>query len=58
MKNNELNMNEMEQVSGGNPLSGLVEVLKNIFRKPVKPRNPATPIVLTKTEPAVGRSKC
>lgn len=41
MKTNELNVNEMAQVSGGNFFANLEEVLRNIFGEPKKQNNPA-----------------
>lgn len=53
MKNNELNGKEMEQVSGGNFLDDLQDVLKRILPKPLKPDdNPFDP------KKVIARGKC
>ena len=55
MKTNELKVNEMEQVSGGNFFADLEDVLRRIFEDipyPPKPGEPATP------KPANVRVKC
>ena len=52
MKTSELNMNEMEQVSGGNFFADLEEVLRNIFQGTAKPDSTNSPA------PAIGRGKC
>ena len=39
MKTNELNVNEMAQVSGGNFFADLEEVLRRIFAEPKKQNN-------------------
>ena len=43
MKTNELKVNEMEQVSGGNFFADLEEVLRRIFAEPNKPATPNNP---------------
>ena len=55
MKTNELNMNEMEQVNGGNFFADLEEVLRRIFQNPTKPDIPDRPI---SPNPVMGRGKC
>ncbi|MBR3017705.1 MAG: hypothetical protein IKH57_11640 [Clostridia bacterium] len=55
MKTYELNMNEMEQVNGGNILSDLVKAQRDIFQRPVKPTIPSIP---TPPVPVIGRGKC
>ena len=55
MKTNELKVNEMEQVSGGNFFADLEDVLRRIFGEPTKPATPNNP---TKTTPATARGKC
>ena len=55
MKTNELKVNEMEQVSGGNFFADLADVLRRIFGEPTKPATPNNP---TKTTPATARGKC
>ncbi len=50
MKINELKMNEMEQVSGGNFFADLEELLRNIFAEPSEPAKPGTPVP---TEPVI-----
>ena len=55
MKTNELKVNEMEQVSGGNFFADLEEVLRNIFQEPAKPAKPGNP---NKPEPVIARGKC
>ncbi len=55
MKTNELNTNEMKQVSGGNFFADLEEVLRNIFQdspETTKQDDPASP------KPATARGKC
>ncbi len=52
MKTNELKVNEMEQVSGGNFFADLEEVLRRIFADDSKPAKPTTPTSVT------GRGKC
>ena len=55
MKTNELKVNEMEQVSGGNFFADLEDVLKRIFQDipyPPKPGEPASP------KPVTARGKC
>ena len=48
MKTNELKMNEMEKVSGGNFFADLEEVLRGIFEEPTKPATQNNP---TRTKP-------
>ena len=55
MKTNELKVNEMEQVSGGNFFADLEDVLRRIFGEPAKPATPTNP---TKMTPATARGKC
>ena len=46
MKTNELKVNEMKQVCGGNFFADFEEVLRRIFEessKPTKPSNPTSP---------------
>ena len=55
MKTNELKVNEMEQVSGGNFFADLEDVLRKIFaddKKPTQPNNQTSP------EPVTARGKC
>ena len=55
MKTNELNMNEMEQVNGGNFFSDVKDLLLKLIPDHFeigKPINPATP------EPVIARGKC
>ena len=55
MKTNELKLNEMEQISGGNILDDVKDVLKKNFPdslEPLKPRDP-TPL-----NPVIARGKC
>ena len=54
MKTNELNANEMEQVSGGNFFADLEEVLRRIFG----PKETPAPQKTTAPEPATARGKC
>ena len=55
MKTNELKLEEMEQVSGGNFFADLEDVLRRIFQDPPKPANPDCP----KTpDPVTARGKC
>ncbi len=55
MKTNEMKVNEMEQVNGGNFFADLEEVLRRIFAEPAKPTTPNAP---TSPEPVTGRGKC
>ena len=55
MKTNELKVNEMEQVSGGNFFADLEEVLRRIFAEPTKP---ATPNNQTRMKAVPVRIKC
>ena len=55
MKTNELNGNEMEQVSGGNFFADLEEVLRRIFTEPSDSKKQADP---TKPATKTGRGKC
>ena len=55
MKTNELKVNEMEQVSGGNFFADLEEVLRRIFAEPNKPATPNNP---TRTKAVPVRVKC
>lgn len=55
MKTNELNMNEMEQVNGGNFFADLEEVLRRIFQEPAKPTIPSIP---NSPNPVIARGKC
>ena len=55
MKTNELKVNEMAQVSGGNFFADLEDVLRRIFQDipyPPKPGEPAEP------KPVTARGKC
>ena len=55
MKTNELKVNEMKQVTGGNFFADLEDVLRRIFQDipyPQKPRDP-TPL-----NPVTARGKC
>ena len=55
MKTNELNVNEMKQVSGGNFFADLEDVLRRIFEDipyPPKPGEPVPP------KPVTARGKC
>ena len=55
MKNNELKLNEMEQISGGNFIDDVKDVLKKIFPNPLEPTKPVVPII---PEPLIARGKC
>ena len=55
MKNNEMKMNELEQVSGGNFFADLEKVLRNIFQEPAKPTTPSKP---AKPDRLIARGKC
>ena len=55
MKTNELKVNEMEQVSGGNFFADLEDVLRRFFGTPEKPEKPVNPPA---PEPLNGRGKC
>ena len=55
MKTNELKLNEMKHVAGGNFFADLEEVLRRIFHdhpEPAKPSDPASP------KPVTARGKC
>ena len=55
MKTDELKVNEMKQVSGGNFFADLEDVLRRIFQDipyPPKPGEPASP------KPVTARGKC
>ena len=55
MKTNELKLNEMKQVTGGNFFADLEDVLRRIFQnvpEPAKPGEPASP------KPVTARGKC
>ena len=55
MKTNELKVNEMEQVSGGNFFADLEDVLRRIFGEPNKPATPNNP---TRMKAVPVRVKC
>ena len=50
-----MELNEMEQVSGGNFFADLEEVLRKIF---AEPSSPAQPGGQTAPRPAIARGKC
>ena len=50
-----MELNEMEQVSGGNFFADLEEVLRKIFAEPSSPAQPADP---STPKPAIARGKC
>ena len=52
MKTNELNVKEMEQVSGGNILADLEKIVTFIIGKPKKPVTPTRP------KQVIARGKC
>ena len=52
MKNNELKLNEMEQISGGNFIDDVKDVLKTIFLDPFAPGYPIP------VKPVIDRGKC
>ena len=54
MKTNELKVNMMEKVNGGNFFADLEEVLRNIFQEPAKRNNPTDP----KKQDVTARGKC
>lgn len=55
MKTNELNVNMMEKVSGGNFFADLEEVLRNIFQDPAKREKQIDP---KKQDDVTARGKC
>lgn len=55
MKNNELKLNEMEQISGGSFIDDVKDVLKKIFPNPLESPKPTVPII---PEPLIARGKC
>ena len=55
MKTNELRLNDMKRVSGGNFFADLEEVLRKIFAEPKKPANPDSPAT---PETVTARGKC
>ena len=50
-----MELNEMEQVNGGNFFADLEEVLRKIFAEPSSPAQPADP---STPKPAIARGKC
>ncbi len=50
-----MELNEMEQVNGGNFFADLEEVLRKIFAEPSSPARPADP---STPKPAIARGKC
>ena len=55
MKTNELNVNEMKQVSGGNFFADLEDVLRRIFEDIPYPPKPGEPVP---QKPVTARGKC
>ena len=50
-----MELNEMEQVNGGNFFADLEEVLRKIFAEPSSPAQPGS---RTAPKPAIARGKC
>ena len=50
-----MELNEMEQVNGGNFFADLEEDLRKIFAEPSSPAQPADP---STPKPAIARGKC
>ena len=55
MKTNELKVNEMKQVTGGNFFADLEDVLRRIFAEPSEPAKPGDP---SSPKPTNVRVKC